>query len=284
MVTLSQKPPKLKKLFDTKGSFLICSLSKMSLLLCIIVFLLPMIAVAEDIKGLQPFQPNGVFSTFSAESLRTRELGLGISLERTKAPDFYRLTAQLAYGIKDNMELHINFPYMMKYEQSMYGFEDLAFGFKHRLIDECKYNPAIAYLLVGSPGFGRDDFSTNGRVGAGVIVTKKIGPFKGHGNLLAYFPFKSGLNNEYLLNLGLDLAIAHNSKILAELVGRKNYFINRFDLLEWRVGYRQEVSDNFFVTLGAGFDIKDRKPDYRFMLYLSHIIAIKKEPIKRIYE
>ncbi len=255
---------------------------KLLILFCILIS--PSLVLAEDIKGLQPFQPYGVFSTFSAESLGERQIGIAINLERTKSPDFYRITAQAAYGLKDNMELHMNLPYFLKYDQSIYGFEDISFGFKHRLVDEGRYSPGLAYMLVASPGLGRTDFSTDGRLGAGMIITKKVGPFRGHANLIIYEPFKSGLNREYLLNLGAELAIAHSSKVLAELVGRKNYFINRIDLLEWRFGFRQELSEGIFAVLGAGFDIKDRKPDYRFFFSLSHVISLKKEGIKRIYE
>ncbi len=239
---------------------------------------------AEDIKGLQPLQPYGVFSTFSAESLKAKELGIALTLERTRSPDFYRITTQAAFGLRDDMELHINIPYMLKYEQSLYGFEDLCLGFKHRVVDEGRYNPGIAYLLIASPGIGNSEFTTNGRVGVGLIISKKVGPFKGHGNLFIYEPFRSGLNREYLLNLGAELAIAHSTRVLAELVGRKNYFINRIDLLEWRIGLRQEVYEQTFATLGAGFDIKDLKPQYRFLFSLSYVIPTKKEPLKRVYE
>jgi len=250
----------------------------------LIILLSPLLAYGEDIKGLQPFQPFGVFSTFSTESLHKRELGITINLERSKAPDFYRLTLQGAYGISDNKEIHLNMPYFFKYEQDIYGFEDLNIGFKHRLIEEGRLNPSFAYIIALSPGLGRSDFSTNGRIGGGLIVSKKIGPFKGHANLLFYQPFKSGLNREYLLNLGAELAVTHSSKVLAELIGRKNYYINRLDLLEWRLGFRQEAIENVFTTIGAGFDIKDRKPDYRFLFSITYIIPTERQEIKRIYE
>ncbi|MCX8069178.1 MAG: hypothetical protein N2738_01605 [Thermodesulfovibrionales bacterium] len=256
----------------------------MEIVFLLLIIFLPTISHGEDIKGLQPFQPFGVFSTFSADSLQKKELGLSVSLERSKAPDFYRITVQGAYAFTNDKEIHLNLPYFLKYEQDIYGFEDLTVGFKHRVIDEGKFNPAIAYIVAASPGLGRSDFSTDGRIGGGFIATKKIGPFKGHANLIFYQPFKSGLNREYLLNLGAELAITHSSKVLAELIGRKNYYINRLDLLEWRLGFRQETFDNVFTTVGAGFDIKDRKPDYRFLFSLSFVIPTEKKQIQRIYE
>lgn len=255
-----------------------------NLLLVLVFMTIPVYLYAEDIKGLQPIQPYGVFSTFSAESLKAKDIGIALTLERTRSPDFYRITAQAAYGLRDNIELHINIPYMLKYEQTFYGFEDLCLGFKHRFIEEGRYNPALAYLLIASPGIGNSEFTTDGRIGAGLIASKKIGPFKGHANLLIYEPFRSGLNREYLINLGADLAVTHSTKVLAELVGRKNYFINRIDLLEWRIGLRQEIYEQTFAIVGAGFDIKDLKPQYRFLFSLSYVISTKKEPIKRVYE
>lgn len=256
----------------------------MQIAIVFILVIFPFLASAEDIKGLQPLQPFGVFSTFSTDSLNKKELGLSLNLERSKAPDFYRITIQGAYGFSNDKEIHINLPYFMKYEQDIYGFEDLTVGFKHRFIEEGKFNPSIGYIVAASLDMGRSDFSTDGRIGGGLIATKKIGPFKGNANLLFYQPFKSGLNREYLLNLGAELAITHSSKVLAEIIGRKNYYINRLDLLEWRLGFRQETFDNIFMTVGAGFDIKDRKPDYRFIFSMSFIIPTERQQIKRIYE
>ncbi|MFQ3573108.1 MAG: hypothetical protein SNJ53_00575 [Thermodesulfovibrionales bacterium] len=240
--------------------------------------------MAQDIKGIQPLQPYGVFSTISAESLKQKELGLSLSLERSRAPDLYRINMQTAYGLKDNIEIHANLPYIFKYEQNLYGFEDILFGFKHRLNDEGKFDPAVAYIITLSPGLGRDEFSTDGRLGVGAILTKKVGPFKGHANFLLYQPFKSGMTREYILNVGTELAITHSSKILAELIGRKNYTINKIDLLEWRIGLRQETINNLHTSIGIGFDIKDRKPDYRLLFSIGYILQGKRSPIQRIYE
>lgn len=272
-------------IFDMISCFLIF-FNTVPILLIIISIFLPLnyLAFAEDIKGFQPLHPYGVFSTISAEGLKHKDIGLSLNLERSKGPDLYRANMQIAYGLKDNMELHISLPYILKYEQDLYGFEDVLFGFKHRLNDEGRYDPAVAYVITASPGMGRDEFSTNGRIGAGAIFTKKVGPFKGHANLLFYKPFKSGMTREYILNIGTELAITHGSKILAELISRKNYTINRLDLLEWRIGFRQEAFDNLYTTIGAGFDIKDRKPDYRFMFSISYILQGKKSEIKKVYE
>ncbi|MBI3592223.1 MAG: hypothetical protein HY099_01860 [Nitrospirae bacterium] len=254
-------------------------------------WLLPIILIitstsveAFDIKGLQPLSPYGVFSTFSAESLKQNKIGLGVGLEKSKDPDFYRTIFQLAYGLHDRFELNVTLPHISEWENRLDGFEDISFGVKHRILDEGQFNPAVAYMLTVSPPSGKDEFSTDGRHGGGLLVTKKIGPFKGHLNALYSSPEKAGLKDEYSVNLGSELAITHNSNVLAEIVGRKNYFKNKIDLLEWRFGYRIATTDYLFTTIGAGFDFKNRTPDYRLMLSISIILPKEKKRLQRIYE
>jgi len=253
------------------------------LLLLTAHFLLPTYANAFDVKGLQPLSPYGVFSTFSAESLKQNKVGFGLSVERSNDPDFYRTIFQLAYGLHDKFEFDVTLPYVTGWENRVDGFEDVSLGLKHRVIDEGEYGPAVAYILTVSPPSGKDEFTTEGRVGGGLLVTKKVGPFKGHFNAFYSKPQKTGLKNEYAVNLGAELAVTHDSKVLAEIVGRKNYFKNKIDLLEWRLGYRIATTDYMYTTIGAGFDIKNRTPDYRLMFSVSIILPEKKK-IRKIYE
>lgn len=247
-------------------------------------FLLPTYANAFDVKGLQPLSPYGVFSTFSAESLKQNKVGFGLSVERSNDPDFYRTIFQLAYGLHDKFEFDVTLPYVTGWENRVDGFEDVSLGVKHRVIDEGEYGPAVAYILTVSPPSGKDAFTTEGRVGGGLLVTKKVGPFKGHFNAFYSKPQKTGLKNEYAVNLGAELAVTHDSKVLAEIVGRKNYFKNKIDLLEWRLGYRIATTDYMYTTIGAGFDIKNRTPDYRLMFSVSIILPPEKKKIRKIYE
>jgi hypothetical protein len=253
-----------------------------SLLLCLI--LIPVSAGAFDVSGLQPISPYGIFSTFSAESIPAKKIGIGIKFEKSFDPDYYRSLASFAYGIKDNLEISATFPYVGEWNNSVSGFEDISIGVKHRLFDETRYSPAAAYLLTVSLPAGRDVFSTDGSYGAGVLFTKKVGPFKGHLNFLYSHPNKEGLKDEYKLNAGVDLAVTHDSKILAEISGKKNYFKKRIDFLEWKVGYRIAASDNIYTSIGFGFDIKKRSPDYRFIFSFSFILPAEKEKIQKIYE
>ncbi|MEW6738737.1 MAG: hypothetical protein ACOYU2_03300 [Nitrospirota bacterium] len=241
-------------------------------------------AHAFDVKGLQPLPPYGVFSTFSAESLKQNKVGFGLSVEKSYDPNFYRTVFNLAYGIHDKFEMNITLPYVTEWENRVDGFEDVSFGIKHRVMDEGKYEPAIAYVLTVSPPSGKDEFTTEGRVGGGLLLTKKVGPFKGHFNALYSKPDKYGLKDEYSVNLGAELAVTHDSKVLAEVVGRKNYFKNKIDMLEWRLGYRIATTEYLYTTIGVGFDIKNRTPDYRLMFSVSVILPPEKKRIQRIYE
>lgn len=247
-------------------------------------FLLPTYAHAFDVKGLQPLAPYGVFSTFSAESLKQNKVGFSLGIEKSSEPDFYRSIFNLAYGIHDRFEFNVTAPYVAEWKDRIDGFEDFSLGIKHRVLDETRYSPAIAYILAVSLPSGKDEFTTDGSVGGGLLITKKVGPFKGHLNVLYSKPGKSELKDEYTVNIGTELAVTHNSKILAEIVGRKNYFENKIDLLEWRLGYRIATTDYLYTTVGAGFDIKDRTPDYRLMFSVSVILPPEKKKIQKIYE
>lgn len=251
------------------------------------LFCPPMAADAAetfDIKGLQPLSPYGVFSTFSAESLKQNHVGFSLGIERSRHPDFYRTLLQFAYGLHDRFEIEGTLPYVSGFKESSDGFEDANFGIKHRVLNEGTYNPALAYMLIASAPSGSDELSTDGKLGAGLLLTKKVGPFKGHFNLFYSSPGKASLHNEYTVNIGSELAVTHSSKVLAELVGRKNYYKDKIDLLEWRLGYRVATTDYLYTTLGAGFNIKNRTPDYRLLFSISVILPREKKHIQRIYE
>ncbi len=113
---------------------------------------------------------------------------------------------------------------------------------------------------------------------------KKIGPLKTHGNLVYFKPYKEGLKQTWNLNLGIELLISYNSKLLFEIIGRKSIDRNKIDLLEWRVGYRIKITDFSYSTVGMGFDIKNRNPDMRFMFSMSFLLPKDKTKIKKIEE
>lgn len=223
-----------------------------------------------DLKGLQPLAPNGIFSTFSAESLKRGTSGIGFEIEKSHKPDFYRLTSRLAYGISDKVELEVTIPYVAKWKDSANGFEDIAIGLKHRFFDEGKYGPSIAYLLTLSMPSGKDEFSTDGSIGGGIIVSKRVGPVNGHVNLFYSRPGTNRFKDDITFAAGVDFSAARNFKILGELYSKKSYS-GSLDRLEARFGYRIMTTENLLTTLGVGFNIKNRSPEYRIMVSLTYL-------------
>lgn len=238
---------------------------------------------AFEVEGIRPLAPFGVFSTFSAESLGKGRAGVAIGFERSKHPDFYRFTNQFAYGITDRIELDITVPYVLSWQNSVDGFEDIAFGLKHRFFDEGKYGPSLAYIVSASVHSGREEFSTEGSIGGGLIVSKRLGPVTGHANVLYFRPGNGKFKDDITFAAGLDFSAAHNFKILGELYGKKSY-AGKIDRLELRFGYRIQTTEHIFTTIGAGFDIKNRSPEYRLMLSLTYILPGEEKKIKKIIE
>jgi hypothetical protein len=239
---------------------------------------------AFDIEGLQPLAPNGVFSTFSAESLRKNKSSLEVVAEKSKEPDFYRFSLKAAYGLTDDIEFNLTLPYVYHYSGSSDGLEDVAVGVKHRFHDEGKYGPSLAYLLNASVPSGNDEFSTHGRVGLGFLVSKRIGPFSGHLNLFYEKPGTSSLRDELSLLGGVEFAAAHNFKILSEIIIKKNLHSDEDNLIEARFGYRIKTTDYIYTTIGAGFDIKKRSPEYRVFLSVNFTTPYEKQKIRKLIE
>ena len=104
-------------------------------------------ADAFDIKGLQPVEPYGIFSTFSAESFGKGKGAVSAGTEISAEPDFFRVTMKTAYGLLDNLEIGITAPYVSGSDTGD-GFEDIAIGIKHRFFDEGRY----AENVFGRPG------------------------------------------------------------------------------------------------------------------------------------
>jgi len=236
-----------------------------------------------DIKGLQPVDPYGIFSTFSAESVSKGKVALSTGAEVSIEPDFYRFFFKTAYGITDSIEFNLTVPYVFG-AGVIDGFEDIAFGVKHRFFDEGKYGPSLAYILNASIASGRDELSTEGRFGIGLIVSKKVGPFNGHINFFYEKPFKDKLYDELSFLAGLDLAAANNFNILTELYWRKSHYSEKIDSIEGRIGYRIKTTDSIYTTLGAGFDFKNRNPETRIMFTVTFLSPSEKKKIKKIYE
>lgn len=259
-------------------------MAKYFLPVILIVLFLNEDAHCFDITGLQPTPPYGVFSTFSAESLPKGKAAFSTDAEILLDPDFYRFLFKSAYGITDTLEFNMTIPYVHKWADTMDGFEDIAVGFKHRIFDEVRYGLSVAYILNASLPSGRDEFSTDGRFGGGLIFSKRVGPVKGHANFFYETPGKGSFDEELILGAGLDFSASHNVKILAELYSKKSHDSEKFDSLEGRIGYRIKAADMLYTTLGAGFNLMTKSPDYRIMFSMTFLYPYEKRVIKKIYE
>ncbi len=252
--------------------------------LVFVLFLLCNNSYGFDIKGLQPVDPYGVFSSFSAQSLAKGKAAFSTGAEMSVSPDFYRFVFKSAYGITDNVELNVTIPYVLGGAGTPDGFEDASFGIKHRFFEEGKYGPSLAYILSASLPSGRDAFSTEGAYGAGLIMSKRVGPVNGHLNLFYMKPGSKRFEDEVSFLAGLDFAAANNFKILAELYCRKSYFSDKLDLMEGRIGYRIKTTDFIYTTFGAGWDFKKRSPETRVLFAVTFLSPKEKKKIERIYE
>jgi hypothetical protein len=237
-----------------------------------------------DVSGLQPVAPNGIFSTFSAESLPKNKVAVETGFEKSKDPNFYRFSLKGAFGISDSVEFNLTVPYIYNFATTIDGMEDIAIGFKHRFYNEGKYGPSLAYVINASLNNGRDEFSTQGRYGIGLIMSKRVGPFEGHVNFFYERPGSGSLREEITFLGGIELSAAHNFKMLGELLVRKSHFSNEFDQVEARFGYRIKTTDFLYTTLGIGTDLNKRSPEYRILISISYTSPQEKKEIKKIIE
>jgi hypothetical protein len=254
------------------------------ILIIIAFFLFSGELFAFDISGLQPVAPDGVFSTFSAESLPKNKASIELSVEHSREPDFYRGQFRGAYGLSDHLEVMITVPYVYDYLGSFDGVEDVALGIKHRFYDEGKYGPSLAYIVTASLPVGNDRFTSGGRTGLGLILSKRLGPFRGNFNIFYEQPGKGGLQHEMLFASGIEFSATHDLDILAEFFAKKVHFSKEYDQLEARFGYRIKTSDFIYTTVGVGADLKARSPEYRILLSVSFTNVKGKKKVKKIYE
>ena len=141
-------------------------MKKYVILICFILLPLHEAAYALELKGLQPVDPYGVFSTFGTESFAKGKVAFSTGAEVSLDPDLYRFIMKTAYGISDIVELNMTLPYLFGSDVRD-GFEDAAIGVKHRFFEEGKYGPSMAYIVNVSLPTGSERLTTDGRYGAG---------------------------------------------------------------------------------------------------------------------
>jgi len=236
-----------------------------------------------DVLGVQPVAPYGIFSTFSTDSLKQGKVAIALGAGKAVDTDYWRFTGQIGYGITDRLEFDVTVPYVLAWQDSVDGFQDIPLSLKYRFLDEGKYGPSIALLVGGSLHTGRSEFSTAGSIGGGIIVSKRIGPVTGHANLLYFRPGSGPLTEEITLAAGLDFAASNNFKIMTELYGQKSYS-GSWNRLELRLGYRFITAENLYTTVGAGTDLANGNPAFRLFLSFSYLFPQERKDIKKIYE
>lgn len=256
----------------------------LSVLLWLGCIFCPAMVCAYDPLGLQPISPYGIFSVMSAETLHHDKLAMEVSVERSKNPDFYRFGLKGAYGLTDSIELDFMAPFVYRYNDDSEGLEDFSVGFRHRFYDEGKYGPSLAYLVTAAISNGRDLFSTNGRLGVGLIASKRVGPVRVHMNAFFQKPGTSRLKSEITFSGGIDFSASNNINMLGEVIVRKDHTTQRYNDVETRLGYRIKTMDFMYTTVGVGFDLKNKTPEYRIILSVSLTSPVEKKEIRRIYE
>jgi len=244
---------------------IVLSLHTLATVFLVSIFFMIVNAHAIETKGLQPVQPNGVFSSFSAHTLSGGAFALGLDYEHAIDINYDRLTLKSGFGLTDEAEVLVTVPYVMDWEERD-GFEDTSFGFKHRVFSEEYYGPSVAYLLKGSIPSGRSLFSTDGSVGGGLIVSKKIGPFSSNLNMTYSEPFKKSLNEQIELIAGFTLSASHDFDIIAEFYALDPYDSKHFDTMEVKFGYRLRTTDYIRTVVGVGYDLLDRLPEFKVMI------------------
>lgn len=247
-------------------------------------FLCSTLAFAFELKGLQPIQPNGTFSGFGTDTIEKGTFDVGIDFERSIDTDYYRTTLKSGYGFSHDAELLMTVPYLIEWEDTSDGFEDLSLGLKHRIFNESENSPSFAYLVKFSLPTGREKFSTDGAAGIGIVIGKKLGPFKSHLNLIYSVPFDDEYDEQVEFIFSVDLSAAHNFDILAELYAIDSYFVDSYETVEGRLGYRIRTSQNIYTLLWAGYDFKNRDPEFRLAISFNFGIgkAGKKENVRNI--
>lgn len=258
-------------------------MKKYIIFLFILFFFFSENLMATEFKGVQPLDPYGIFSTFSTESLKKGKSAVSLGAEASIEPDLYRMIFKAAYGLSDIVELDLSLPYIFG-SDVVDGFEDFSIGIRHRFFEEKKYGPSLAYMLNFSIPSGSDELTTSGRLGAGLIISKRVGPVNGHMNLIYENTGTKKLNYEWSFLTGFDFAAAYNFKILSELLIRKSHDSEKVDLVEARIGYRVKTTESIYTSFGAGFDLKNRTPEACLMFNVTFIFPPEKKKIKKIYE
>jgi len=240
------------------------------------------LAFAEDdlTEGYKPLQTTGLFSVFSTRTLDAETVTVEPGFELVSGPDVRRIRLNLGYGIQENLDLGLSSSASETDDHE--GFEDVAFGLRYRFLEEIRFGPSAAILLTLSLPLGNEDegFGSGNVETAGLlVVSKRIGPFTGHGNVGYNIAHVSDKNDEFTLAGGVEFSAARRLKLLAEIYGKTS---RERDLYEIRFGYRSILAQGLVNTVGLGYGTNDREIDYRLMVVFSFTYPQGEEPVIRV--
>jgi hypothetical protein len=254
--------------------------ARISLAFLFLVLFFSRVTLAKDLSGAQPPSPYGMFSTFSSNSPEKGRAVVAFKVEKSSDPDFHRISSQFGFGLTNSVEAGMNIPYV---DNSESGLEDVAFYVKHRFLEREKW-PSLGYLVTATLASSTEEFSTDGSIGGGFIISQRVGPVQGHVNLLLFHPWDSDLDDEFQFLAGVEFSAAHNFDVLAEFFLRESYFSEDSDQQEIRLGYRFSYGEHLFTSIGAGFGLNNKPPEWRLIASLSFLFPVKRAPIEKVYE
>ena len=238
------------------------------------------VAFASDSPGgLRPVQEVGIFPIFTTKTVAESAFVLEPGIELVREPDIERISLRAAYGISRSTDA--SFSASARRSPAGDGAEDVGIGIRHRFSEEGKFGPSAAFLIAASLPAGKESRGTGSgsvETEAILITSKRVGPFTGHLNL-GYNVILSGKsNNELIYGGALDFSAAKRIVLLAEIHGRS---VQGDDILEASLGYKNYLSDSISNTIGIGWGLGNREPEYRITVLFT--LGPAKEPSQLIH-
>lgn len=235
----------------------------------ITLFLIPVsvFAAGDAPRGYQPVQGTGIFSVFSTGTLGQGRWSLETGAEIVKDPDVERLPVRAAYGVANKLDVGMNLSAASV--EGGDGLEDLSLGVKYRFLDQGRYGPSAALILALSLPTGEEVKN----LGSGAfeseavfVASRRVGPFTGHFNLGYNIIYSSDNDDELIAAGGLDFSASKNVVLLSEIYFKSSRNPLSSSLLEARLGYRARLSESISSSVGLGFGLDSREPEYRVMV------------------
>lgn len=216
---------------------------------------------------------------FTTKTVAGSAVVLEPGIELVREPDIERVTLRAAYGISRSTDASLSAS--ARRSAAADGAEDVGIGIRHRFSEEGKFGPSAAFLLAASLPAGSESRGTGSgtiETEAMLITSKRIGPFTGHLNL-GYNVFLSGKHeNEIIYGGALDFSAARRIVLLAEIHGRK---AQGEDILEATIGYRNFLTESVSNTIGIGWGLGSREPEYRITVLFT--LGPAREPSQLIH-